>query len=131
MKEIFKKFSKVLYYLGAFFLIIFVLSVVFTKVVDGESMYPTLKNEQLIFINIADRAPETNDIVVIMCKNGKCSTSKNCLGCDDVLVKRLTKKDGDNWWVEGDNKDNSWDSRDFGWITPEDRIYYGSVMFTK
>lgn len=36
-----------------------------------------------------------------------------------VMVKRITNVKGDWYWVEGDNKLESSDSREFGWISRE------------
>lgn len=42
------------------------------------------------------------------------------------LIKRLQKKDGDTFWVQGDNFESS-DSRTWGWI-PESEIV-GKALF--
>ena len=42
-----------------------------------------------------------------------------------VLIKRCVKKEEQFFWVEGDNPEESTDSRHFGWI-PKDK-YIGTV----
>ncbi len=68
-------------------------------------MAPALKNGQQViaekfsylFLN-----PEIGDIVIL--KNP-----------DNInIVKRITKKESDNYFVEGDNRGKSIDSRNFG-----------------
>lgn len=38
---------------------------------------------------------------------------------DLVIVKRLARREGGGWWVEGDNADASEDSRSFGAISDD------------
>jgi len=38
---------------------------------------------------------------------------------DLLEVKRLVSKGSEGWWVEGDNREVSTDSRSFGAIAPE------------
>ena len=73
--------------------------------VIGESMVPALKNGQQV---IAEKLsylflnPKIDDIVIL--KNP-----------DNInIIKRVTKKEGNNYFVEGDNGDESSDSRNFG-----------------
>lgn len=35
---------------------------------------------------------------------------------DDNLLKRIIKVENGSYWVEGDNKKDSYDSRRFGWV---------------
>ncbi len=68
-------------------------------------MVPALKNGQQV---IAEKLsylflnPKIDDIVIL--KNP-----------DNInIIKRVTKKEGNNYFVEGDNGDESSDSRNFG-----------------
>jgi hypothetical protein len=45
-----------------------------------------------------------------------------------ILTKRLTKINGDCFWVEGDNQDNSYDSNDFGWVCKNKDIRINGVV---
>lgn len=48
------------------------------------------------------------------------------------VVKRVTQVDEEGcWWLEGDNKDASYDSRAYGWICREDISYFGVVTSIK
>lgn len=44
-----------------------------------------------------------------------------------LTVKRIVRRDGDGWWVEGDNLEESADSRHFGAV-PEESIR-GRIVF--
>ncbi len=86
----------------------------------GESMYPTIKNEQPFqldtFIN-----PEIGDIISFSCFN-KCIEGETASNGEKILTKRVLDRDENCFWVEGDNKDNSYDSREFGWICKNEDI---------
>lgn len=69
--------------------------------VKGNSMIPTLHSGQDILSFNWFVRPKVGDIVVIE-KNGR------------EMVKRVTKIDGRQILVEGDNKLESTDSKDFG-----------------
>ena len=73
--------------------------------IKGESMAPTLKNDQKVlaikfFFNL-----HKNDVIIL-----KHPTTKQ------LLIKRITKMKNNSYYVEGDNKHSSTDSRDFDWI---------------
>lgn len=73
--------------------------------VQGNSMEPELKSGDRIVVKKTGNALEIGDIVVL------CAPQKN-----HRLVKRIVQKNGNQLFVEGDNKNESTDSRMFGWI---------------
>jgi len=81
--------------------------------VSGNSMEPNLHDGQWLIINRISR-PKVGDVVVFRYGSTE-------------LIKRIIRPVGDGWWVEGDNKDFSTDSRSFGPI-PKTAIV-GKVMW--
>lgn len=79
--------------------------------VDGESMQPTLYNNQILFCNTLDKTPEVGDIVVVK--------PLICFG-GNYVIKRVIEVKDNQIWIEGDNKEHSYDSRDVGYIQISD-----------
>lgn len=77
---------------------------------DGHSMEPTLSDKTTYQIYKID--PQEGDIISLVSPKFTSSGA----------VKRLIniREDG-AWWVLGDNRTNSHDSGDFGWILPSER----------
>lgn len=76
--------------------------------VEGRSMVPTLwPGEWWLVRRTADAGP--GDVVVL--------ERPDRPGL--LVVKRVVRADGDGWWVEGDNPDESDDSRRFGPVPRE------------
>jgi nickel-type superoxide dismutase maturation protease len=71
--------------------------------VRGPSMAPTLRDGDVILAR-NHRAPRTGDVVVVtwVSRPGQLS------------IKRVTSHDTTGWYVEGDNKRASTDSRELG-----------------
>lgn len=122
--------------------------------VDGESMNPTLQNREILILNKFDKTFEYNDIIVLNYKNerlikriiakpgdyieyknhklyinGKLKkdkfakdTKEFCLEYFDI--KKIPK---DQYFVLGDNRNNSIDSRIIGLISKDDIM--GTVTF--
>lgn len=85
--------------------------------VKGNSMLPSLRNGQdILSFNWAyiGRKPKVGDIVVIEQKGKE-------------MVKRVSKVSDREILIEGDNKDQSTDSRDFGAVSMEDVI--GKIVY--
>jgi len=81
-------------------------------------MQPTLKNGDLVFASSLPylfKNPKTNDIVTFKEKTGK------------VLIKRITKIENGRYYVVGDNKYDSLDSRVLGNIKKSEIL--GKVIY--
>lgn len=92
--------------------------------VSGESMEPTFHNGDRLFSNFFD-TPEINDVIIFDCLS-KCTNDGNLI----TLIKRLDKiNDQGCYWVEGDNKNHSFDSRNYGWLCPSDIAFARVVIF--
>jgi|ERR1700722_5282809 len=78
----------------------------------GSSMIPTLKAGDMVLVNkIAYwfSSPKKNNIIAFRDpRDGK------------TLIKRITKIEGESYFVQGDNKNLSTDSRVFGMIRRSD-----------
>lgn len=94
---------------------------------EGPSMYPTIITGQPFELD-SFKLPKEGDIISFSCFN-KCNREdfKTANG-EMILTKRLTKIQGGCYWVEGDNKENSFDSRDFGWICKNQDIRVNGVV---
>jgi nickel-type superoxide dismutase maturation protease len=80
----------------------------FPVAVAGDSMAPTLRAGEWWLARHTSKV-SVGDVVVVRPP-----------GADDLLtVKRITRREGDGWWVEGDNAGRSRDSRAFGPIAHE------------
>ena len=78
-------------------------------IVSGDSMFPTLHDGQVVLLYKTDKI-KVGDIVIAT------DTSK----CPRTMIKRVLSIryiGGEyRYWIEGDNKDNSFDSRNYGHI---------------
>ncbi len=86
--------------------------------VSGHSMEPVIKNNDIIFVSFVPylfKNPQINDIVAFENKKG------------EILVKRITKIYNKRIFVEGDNKKDSLDSRQFGLISKKEIL--GKVIY--
>ena len=87
--------------------------------ITGASMFPTLKPSQNILVNkliFLFSKPKIGDIIALKDpRTGK------------ILIKRITASQNSKYYVIGDNKSASTDSRVFGWIGKKDII--GKVVY--
>ncbi|GEM_PF-1633514 len=89
----------------------------------GASMEPTILDGEEI-VTDPNQKPEINDIIVFKCE--KCKIGQDDI---DILTKRLLKINKEGcYWVEGDNKVKSYDSRDFDWLCQADIEFLGTVI---
>ena len=93
---------------------------------EGPCMDPTLKSGQPFELD-SFKVPEEGDIISFSCFK-KCIEGGTASNGEKILTKRLIKKEGDCFWVEGDNKGNSYDSRTFGWICKNQDIRVNGVV---
>lgn len=99
------------------------LSPIFKYKIVGTSMSPALQSGQIVLVNRLPylfSKPKLSDIVALKDpRDGK------------ILIKRISKIDSAKqslrYFVLGDNKKHSTDSRHFGWIRKKDII--GKVIF--
>lgn len=81
----------------------------FTTVrVVGPSMQPALRNGE-VYLAFTGARVDVGDVVVC----------EHPLRPELLVVKRITRRVGPDWWVEGDNPDSSGDSREFGPVAEE------------
>ena len=78
--------------------------------IEGCSMLPTFKSGDEILYNpeaYKNTSPATGDIVI----------AQYPLKTDLLIIKRIGQIDGDRYFLLGDNRAESTDSRSFGWMT--------------
>ena len=114
-----EKFLSIIFYLYLILTIIFIIKFRIVSV-NGQSMCPTLKDKEIhLMLNTANI--NDGDIVII-------DTKDSGLPADYIIKRFYADKSTDKYiWVEGDNKDNSVDSRRFGLIDKEKVI--GKLIF--
>jgi nickel-type superoxide dismutase maturation protease len=90
------------------------LSPIYKFKISGASMEPTIAAGETVLVNRLSylfATPQRNAIIALRDpRDGK------------ILIKRITKKNGTSYFVQGDNKFASTDSRVFGWIEKRDII---------
>lgn len=120
-----KKSVKILW-LTLLFGIVIIRIFVFSAVrVSGISMLPTLQDEQIIFVNKMaywKNAPQNGDIVIVREPIDNIQVVKRIVGTPGTAItiedKTFILKE-DEYYIEGDNRDNSIDSRVYGPIHSE------------
>lgn len=93
--------------------------------ISGQSMAPTLNDGERIWLNIYSE-PQIGDIISFRCFTEKCHGGR--ASESDFVIKRIIKIENGNYWIEGDNKEHSWDSRNFGWLSTKDMHIEGIVI---
>lgn len=88
-------------------------------------MEPTFQTGDVLVVDKTAK-PRENDIIVFDCK--KCQDTD--LEEGNIMTKRVMRIDEKGcFWVEGDNKEVSYDSRqkEVGWLCPGDLEVFGVV----
>ena len=80
--------------------------------VKGPSMAPTLRDGDAVLVRYGGRALRPGDVVLARFRARP----------DLLLVKRLVRREGSGWWLEGDNDLVMDDSRSFGVADVEARV---------
>ena len=78
-------------------------------------MSPTFRDGDMVLVSSFSyffKNPKVGDLAILNKKK--------------YIIKRITRIDGDRFFVEGDNKKESTDSRKFGWISRKDIV--GKVL---
>jgi len=85
--------------------------------IKGHSMEPFLGNDRSVLASSLPfifSEPKIDDVVVFRRKN-------------KFFIKRITKKKGEKYYLQGDNPHDSLDSRSLGWVKRKDIV--GKVIF--
>lgn len=120
------KKSVKIFWITLLFGIVIIRIFVFSAVrVSGISMLPTLQDEQIIFVNKMaywKNAPQNGDIVIVREPIDNIQVVKRIVGTPGTAItiedKTFILKE-DEYYIEGDNRDNSIDSRAYGPIRSE------------
>lgn len=120
------KKSVKIFWLTLLFGIVIIRIFVFSAVrVSGISMLPTLQDKQIIFVNKMaywKNAPQNGDIVIVREPIDNIQVVKRIVGTPGTAItiedKTFMLKE-DEYCIEGDNRDNSIDSRVYGPIRSE------------
>lgn len=90
-------------------------------VVRGDSMSPSYNGgDWLLFRLLSAKPEELVGKVVLIQRNSQ-------VGTDFLQIKRVNRVTNEGIWVEGDNKDNSTDSRSWGALDSSEVI--GKLIF--
>lgn len=87
--------------------------------VSGHSMQPSLPHGSLVIVSSLPflfHDPAINDIIAFVDKTSK-----------KIFIKRISKIDGNRYFLSGDNQGDSLDGRKLGWV--ERKAIIGKVIF--
>ena len=83
-----------------------------TVLIHGPSMAPTLRHGDAVLARRGGRPVRPGDVVLARFRSRP----------DLLVVKRIVRRDGDGWWLEGDNPLVVDDSRAYGSAQVEARV---------
>ena len=90
-------------------------------VVKEQSMEPSCREGDFVVVSKMSylfSRPKVGQLVVL----------KDPEGSSRLVLKRITAAKGSFFWVEGDNKDKSIDSRSFGWVSSKTLLGQAKVI---
>lgn len=97
-------------------------------IVFGHSMEPNILRGQTVLVSLIPylfSKPKINDIVAfIPHRNGTGFKEKNT---GKIFIKRIVKNNGNKYFMKGDNKKDSVDSQEIGWVLRKEIV--GKVIF--
>lgn len=85
--------------------------------VIGPSMEPTLRNGQVCWARRGGLRPGRIGVFAEPARPGL------------VSIKRLVRREGEGWWVEGDNPEQSTDSRGYGSVPTS--AFLGTIIWPR
>jgi len=97
-----------------FYTIFLLLSPIFKYRIIGNSMNPTFSSNDIVLVNrlaYIFKQPKVGEIIACRDPRDK-----------KIVIKRITKIENTSYFVQGDNKNSSTDSRVFGTIRQRDII---------
>lgn len=96
-------------------------------ILEGSSMEPNYHNGDTLFFNPIHLSPKIGDAIIFDCLANKCMSSADTN--IEGRFKRITAINDNCYWVEGDNRLESNDSNDYGWLCPSDISSVETVIF--
>jgi phage repressor protein C with HTH and peptisase S24 domain len=85
---------------------------VLAALIRGPSMAPTLRDGDVVLARRGGRRPRAGDVVLARFR----------ARTDLLVVKRVVRAEGTDWWLEGDNPYATDDSRTYGPAIVEARV---------
>ena len=100
--------------IGVLFIIVALIAFLFPLIeVEGFSMFPTYKDGEFLHGYRFFRTLKVGDVVVYKLKRN---------GEKRIVIKRISDIKGDTIYLLGDNFDESYDSRNYGYVPKKDIV---------
>lgn len=97
----------------------FMQSSINTMTSGGNSMLPTMPNDK-VPVKMYAMKPIENDIISFKCSKAECLKWGDTEYSGGFTKRLIEIREDGAIWVDGDNKDNSFDSDYFGWLLPSE-----------